>query len=383
MMRRLRRGDFHFNIIGRWKLWFVVTGVVVVLSGASIGLRGINAGLEFRGGSAFQVQATTSQLSVAQMRGAVQRAGISEPTVQKIGSRGFLVETGHLVPTAQDKVATAIAERAGVNRNDVEIQDVGPKWGKQITNKAVRALIIFMVVVVLYMSLRLEPKMAGAAFIALVHDIIVTAGIYSLSGFVVTPATVVALLTVLGYSLYDTVVIFDRVKERSASLSAAGAITYSDAANQSINQVLMRSLNTSITGLLPVGSLLFVGSFLLGAQTLRELALALFIGLTAGTYSSIFIASPVVALWKEREQRWATLRARVAARRGDAPAVPVSRPLAAQPAPVGAPTATMRQPEVAAPSAASASGEQPGASAPRGGQPARTRRKKKRKRKRR
>jgi preprotein translocase subunit SecF len=308
--------------------------------------------------------------------------------VQKIGSRGFLVETGHLVPTAQDKVATAISERAGVNRNDVEIQDVGPKWGKQITNKAVRALIIFMVVVVLYMSLRLEPKMAGAAFIALVHDIIVTAGIYSLSGFVVTPATVVALLTVLGYSLYDTVVIFDRVKERSGSLSAAGAITYSDAANQSINQVLMRSLNTSITGLLPVGSLLFVGSFLLGAQTLRELALALFIGLTAGTYSSIFIASPVVALWKEREQRWATLRARVAARRGDAAAVPASRPVTAQPAPVGAPAATMRRPEVAAPAqptsgVSSPSREQPSAPASRGAQPARTRRKKKRKRKRR
>jgi preprotein translocase subunit SecF len=269
MMRRLRRGDFHFNIAGRARRWFILSGIVVIVSIASLFLRGINAGLEFRGGSAFTVQASLSSVTVVDMRTAVQRAGVNDPTVQKVGTRGFEIETEHMSPDAQDRVATAVAKAARVTRNDVEVEDVGPKWGRQITSKAVRALVIFMVVVVLYMSLRLEPKMAGAAFLALIHDLVITAGIYSLTGFVVTPATVIALLTVLGYSLYDTVVIFDRVKERTQALSASGQLTYTEAANQSVNQVLMRSLNTSITGLLPVGSLLFVGSFLLGAQTLR------------------------------------------------------------------------------------------------------------------
>jgi preprotein translocase subunit SecF len=243
------------------------------------------------------------------------------------------------------------------------------------------------VVVVLYMSLRLEPKMAGAAFLALIHDLVITAGIYSLTGFVVTPATVIALLTVLGYSLYDTVVIFDRVKERTQALSASGQLTYTEAANQSVNQVLMRSLNTSITGLLPVGSLLFVGSFLLGAQTLRELALALFIGLTTGTYSSIFLATPAVALWKEREERWVKLRARVSARRGGdmTAAPPVPRTVTAQPAPVVAPAAAMQARDVITPppSRITAPAEQSSRPSGGGGSSSRSRRRKKRKRKRR
>jgi preprotein translocase subunit SecF len=168
--------------------------------------------------------------------------------------------------------------------------------------------------------------MAGAGMIALIHDMVITAGVYSLSGFEVTPSTVIALLTILGYSLYDTVVIFDRVKTRTAQLSASGRVTYSQAANEALNQVLLRSLNTSIVSLLPVGSLLFVGSLLLGAATLRELALALFIGIAAGTYSSIFIATPVLAIWKEREPKWTTLRARLAARSGEA-AVTAAMPM--------------------------------------------------------
>jgi len=321
------------------------------------------------------------------LQSAIQKAKIIEQTVQKVGQRGYQVQTKHLVPTQQDKVDTAIAKVTEVKRNDVDVEDVGPKWGKQITNKAIRALIIFLVVVTLYMSVRLEPKMAGAAFLALIHDLVITAGIYSLTGFEVTPATIIALLTILGYSLYDTVVIFDRVKERTQALSASANITYTEAANQSINQVLMRSLNTSITGLLPVGSLLFVGSFLLGAQTLRELALALFIGLTTGTYSSIFLATPALAVWKEREERWTKLRARVSARRGGDVAAPQppARPVTAQPAPVAAPTATMEARDVLTPppsrtaSGASAQPSRPSS----GGSSSRTRRRKKRKRKRR
>jgi preprotein translocase subunit SecF len=310
----------------------MVSGAIVAISIGSLAIRQLNAGLEFRGGTAFEVE-SKSDADVADVRAALEDAGIREATVQQLGDRGFLIETRHLGRSAQDRAVAALVEVTKTERNDVNVQDVGPKWGRQITNKAFQALLIFLAVAVIYMSIRLEPKMAGTAMLALVHDLVITAGIYSLTGFVVTPATIIALLTVLGYSLYDTVVIFDRVKDRTATLSAAGNITYTEAANQSVNQVLVRSLNTSITSLLPVGSLLFVGSLLLGAQTLRELALALFIGLSVGTYSSIFLATPVLASWKEREQRWTTLRTRIAARGADVsvPRPPVATPPAAPP----------------------------------------------------
>ncbi len=335
MMRRLRRGGFHFNIVGQARRWFILSGVIVLVSIASLALREINAGLEFRGGTAFQVRAARSaDVTVADVRAAVRGAGVQEATIQQVGDRGFLVQAEHLDPAEQEKAVDAIAKAAGVESSEVNVTDVGPKWGAQITSKAIRALVIFLVVVVLYLSIRLEPKMAGAAMAALVHDMIITAGVYSLTGFEVTPATVIALLTILGYSLYDTVVIFDRVKDRTVNLSAAGRVTYAEAANDSLNQVLVRSINTTVASLLPVGSLLFVGSYLLGAQTLRELALALFIGISVGAYSSIFVATPLLAMWKEREPRWATLRARIGARSGDALPPP---PTPQQPAAVAAP----------------------------------------------
>lgn len=387
MMRRLRRGDFHFDIVGRARRWFVLSGLIVLVSTASLGFRGVNAGLEFRGGTAFDVQAASPNVTVPEIRAALRDADIEEATVQQIGDAGFRVETAHLAPERQERAIAAVAEATGVERNDVNVQDVGPKWGRQITSKAIRALVIFLVVVVVYMSIRLEPKMAGAAILALVHDLAATAGIYSLTGFVVTPATVIALLTVLGYSLYDTVVIFDRVKDRTKTLSASGNVTYTDAANASVNQVLMRSVNTSITGLLPVGSLLFVGSFLLGAQTLRELALALFIGLTVGTYSSIFLATPALAIWKEREQRWSTLRARIAARGVERTVQPVRVAPAPRPAPAVAPPAAQSAPAPAS-RVRSGDGQTAGAPAPASGSPSRvpssrTRRRKKRKRRKR
>lgn len=337
MMRQLRRGGFHFTFVGHARRWFLISGILLVISAGSLWQRGINAGLEFRGGTAFQVASQSSDVDVADVRRALARAGVAEATIQQVGDDGFLVQTEHLEPDEQAKAIQAIAGVTSADEDEVNVTDVGPKWGAQITSKAIRALLIFLIVVVLYLSIRLEPKMAGAAMVALVHDLILTAGIYSLTGFEVTPATVIALLTILGYSLYDTVVIFDRVKDRAANLSAAGRITYAEAANESLNQVLVRSLNTTVSSLLPVGSLLFVGSFLLGAQTLRELALALFLGIGAGAYSSIFIATPLLAIWKEREQRWATLRARIEARSGEpaaAPAVPAAPPV---PDPAAAP----------------------------------------------
>lgn len=361
MMRRLRRGGFHYDFIGRRNRWFAISGLVLVVSALGLGFKHLNLGLEFKGGTAFQVQAKEGT-SIDAIKKALTSQGVEEATVQRVGDRGFLIQTRHLGTELQQAAADQVAKASGVQSDDVNVTDVGPKWGKQITGKAVRALIVFLIVVALYISVRFEPKMAGAAMVALFHDLLATAGIYALTGFVVTPATVIAILTILGYSLYDTVIIFDRVKERTSGMSAAGRQTYSDVANESLNQVLVRSLNTTLTSLIPVGSLLFVGSYLLGAETLRELALALFIGIGVGTYSSIFVASPVLAAWKEREARWATLRARIAARQGE-PTGPRVRAEAAEPAAVSS----------HAPGA-------PRASRPAGGKPAQRRKKKKRRR---
>ena len=200
---------------------------------------------------------------------------------------------------------------AGVERNGVSTETIGSKWGSTVSRKALIALLAFLVAVTIYVSLRMEFKMAVAALAALLHDLIITAGIFALSRFEVTPATVIALLTILGYSLYDTVVVFDKVRENTANLSAMSRTTYSQATNLAVNQTMMRSLNTSLASLLPILGLLLVGNYLLGAETLKDLALALFVGVAAGAYSSIFIAPPLVAMWKEKEPRYAQLRTRV------------------------------------------------------------------------
>jgi preprotein translocase subunit SecF len=374
MMRRLRAGNFDFDILGRKRTWFVISGIIIAISVGSLAVRRINAGLEFRGGTAFQFQTDDSDVNVGDVREALGDAGIEEATVQTIGENGFLVQTEHVAPKVSDRAVGELADLANVDRNDVNVTTVGPKWGAQITSKAMRALIIFLIVLVVYLSIRLEPKMAIAALAGLLHDLISTAGIYSLTGFEVTPATVIALLTILGFSLYDTVVVFDRVKERTGSLSAAGRITYTQAANEALNEVLIRSLNTSVVSLLPVASLFIVGSYLLGARTLRELALALLIGIGVSLYSPLAISTPLLAIWKEREPRWAALRARLAARAGG-DTVSASRV-----AP-GAPTVAPATAPVTTPTAAVASGTPPQAGrATLKGQPQRRRKKKKRRR---
>jgi preprotein translocase subunit SecF len=196
------------------------------------------------------------------------------------------------------------------------VNSVGPSWGKEITSKAIRALVVFLVLITIYITIRFEWEMALATLAALLHDILITVGVYSLFGFPVTPATVIAVLTILGYSIYDGIVVFDRVDENAKALASSGRTTYSGMVNESLNEVLMRTLNTSITALIPILSLLVIGSLVLGATTLQEFALALFIGLASGAYSSIFIASPILALLKEREPRWQALRRRLETGRG-------------------------------------------------------------------
>jgi preprotein translocase subunit SecF len=213
-------------------------------------------------------------------------------------------------------IQDALAAKFGVKVESIDTQSVGPSWGKEITRKALYGLIAFIFVVMLYLALAFEPKMAIAAIVAVIHDVFITVGIYALVGFDVTPATVIGFLTILGYSLYDTVVVFDKVRENTKSVTSSGKMTYSQAANLAVNQTLVRSFNTSLVALLPVGSILFVGAGLLGAGTLKDLSLALFIGLATGTYSSIFIATPFLAALREREPAMQALRKRVAARGG-------------------------------------------------------------------
>jgi preprotein translocase subunit SecF len=194
---------------------------------------------------------------------------------------------------------------------------VGPSWGREISEKALRALLVFLVFVTIYIALRFEMKMAIPTLVALIHDILITVGVYSLTQFEVTPATVIAMLTILGYSIYDGIVVFDKVDENTRLVSSTGGLSYGGMVNLSLNQALMRSLNTSITALIPVASLLVVGSWIMGATTLQEFALALLIGLFSGAYSSIFVASPLLALLKEREPRYRDIKRRVEARGGD------------------------------------------------------------------
>jgi preprotein translocase subunit SecF len=223
-------------------------------------------------------------------------------------------------------MVSTVAVVTGANVSDITIDAVGPTFGAEVTRAAIEALLVFLLFVALFIAWRFEWKMAAAALAALFHDLIITSGLFAALGISVTPATVIALLTILGYSLYDTVVVFDKVTENVEELHDRA--TYSDIVNLSMNQVLMRSINTSMTSLIPVGSLLFVGSYLFGANSLLEFAIALFIGIGIGTYSSIFVAAPLLAMWKEREDEWVTARKRVARRKSG------SAPLAAKHAPV-------------------------------------------------
>jgi preprotein translocase subunit SecF len=307
---RLYHGETSFDVVGRRRLWFTVSGVLILISVASLFVPGLNFGIDFKGGAVFRVQ-PERQVTEAQVREAVG-ADAKVVQVTEDDPVQVIVQTEELPQARIAEIRADLARVAGVQPNAVSTDSIGSKWGGTVSRKAVIALLAFLVVVTIYVSLRMEFKMAVAALVALVHDLLITAGIYALARFEVTPATVIALLTILGYSLYDTVVVFDKVRENTGALTSMSRTTYSDATNLAVNQTMMRSLNTSLASLLPIAGLLVVGAFLLGAETLKDLGLALFVGVAAGAYSSIFIAPPIVAAWKEREPRYAQLRARVA-----------------------------------------------------------------------
>jgi preprotein translocase subunit SecF len=317
---RLYRGEVSYDFIGRRARWYALSGTIIILGIVFLALRGLNPSIDFKGGAEFQ--GPLRGHSISDVSSAVASTGITPERVQTTGSGAderFQVQTKTLTQVGQNnqvnRIENALASKLGLKTTQIDTTTVGSTWGSQITHKAVEGLIVFLIAVILYLSVRFEWKMALAAIIALLHDLLITAGVYAMSGLQVSPSTVIALLTILGYSLYDTVVVFDKVRENTASITGGSRMTFSQATNLAVNQTLVRSINTSVIALLPVIGLLVIGAGLLGAGSLKDLAFALLIGLASGAYSSIFIASPLLCDFKEREPTYQALAKRVAQRR--------------------------------------------------------------------
>jgi preprotein translocase subunit SecF len=322
LRHRLYHGETAFDFVGRKWWWFAFSALVILLGVVSLLTQGLNYGIDFKGGTSWEVKAP--RVSVAKARDALRPLGLGEAKIQIAGSDTLRVEAKHRSAADQTKVTDKLAELGKVDAGQVSVNDVGPSWGKDVTKKARTALIVFFVLITIYISLRFEWKMALAAILAVIHDILVTVGVYALSRFEVTPATVVAFLTILGYSLYDTVVVFDKVQENTKAMATSQRMTYTDVVNLSMNQVLMRSINTSLVAIMPILSVLVIGSGVLGATALKDFGLALLVGLITGAYSSIFVASPILAMIKEREPRYIAMRQRVASKGGHVPLTPAA-----------------------------------------------------------
>jgi preprotein translocase subunit SecF len=312
---RLYRGEVSYDFVGHKRRWYAISGAILIISIVALFARGLDFSVDFKGGAVFQFTASPS-VTQSEVQSTVSHTGVTGAVVQqltgKLGNRSWEVQTDTLTSTESTTVEDALINQLGAKNMSTSF--VGASWGSQITTKAVEALITFLIVIVLYLSIAFEWKMAVAAFVALIHDLVIATGVYALTGFQVSPATVIGLLTILGYSLYDTVVVFDKVRENTAGLLGGARTTYSSAANLALNQTLVRSINTSLIALLPVAAILFVGGGLLGAGELKDLALVLFVGMLSGTYSSIFIATPVLADLKEREPQYQALAKRVSVR---------------------------------------------------------------------
>jgi preprotein translocase subunit SecF len=311
-LRDLYHEDTYYDFLHRKWRWALISGALIAVSLLGFVMRdGLNLGLDFTGGTSWQFTAAAGKhVSTGDVRSLVESTGVKDPKIVILGSNGVRVESPQVNRAEEDRITEALAKYAGVDAKSISVSEVGPSWGEKVSSQALLALGLFFVAIALYLSVRFEFKMAVAAIAAVLHDIIITVGVYAVTGIEVTPATVIAFLTILGFSLYDTVVVFDKIRENTPQLTTVRGLTYTAMANRSLNQVLMRSLNTSFVALLPVGSLLVVGVGIEGALALREFGLALFIGLIIGAYSSIFVATPLLTWWKEREPRYRTLSER-------------------------------------------------------------------------
>jgi len=338
ILSALYRGEQQIDFPRLWRYALVGSLIVVLISFGSFVFRGVDLGIEFEGGTSWEVPAP--RISVAETRDALRDTGAADAKIQTLGGDTIRVRADIEDPAGIDSVRSTLAELAGVTDNDVSVTTVGPSWGSEITGKARNALLAFFALIAVYIAVRLEWKMAVGALVAVIHDIVVSVGFYSLFQFEITPATVIAFLTIMGYSLYDTIVVYDKVREVVGRVTATGRYTYIEMMNLSLNKVLMRSVNTSITSVIPVASMLFIGSFVLGAVTLQEFALALLVGIVVGTYSSLFVAAAVVARMKEREPIYVEIAERIrmrGAQSGDS-----TRVVAADDATLGSAAATKR-----------------------------------------
>lgn len=319
---RLYRGDLSIDFLGRRRLWYGLSALLILLAVVGLSVRGLNTSVEFRGGNDFRVAAANGgQQTQQDVRAAVAGLGIegaSNPTVTELnGGNGSIIRvTTSVTPDADTtRILDTVARTVGARPQDVSASSIGPSWGRDVTRTAVLSLVVFLVLVMAYLAIAFEWRMGLAAIISLIHDLVITVGIYALVGFEVSPATVIGVLTVLGYSLYDSVVVFDKIKENTRNIAARSDTTYSIAANLALNQTLVRSINTTVIALLPIISILVIGSVVLGPGVLQDLSLALTIGLTVGAYSSVFLATPVLAQMRERDPAMAAVRRRYAERR--------------------------------------------------------------------
>lgn len=314
---QLYSGERSFDFVGKRKIWYTIAAIAVLLSIALPVLRGgFNFGIEFRGGSEFRLtnsQELPHSLAVDAIHEVVPGAQVS---VTNVGTADIRIQTEQLEDTESEAARLALAAAYSVDDAEVASSFIGPNWGADVTRQAITGLVIFLVLVSLLMSFYFRSwKMSVAALIALAHDLALTAGVYAGIGFEVTPAAVIGFLTILSYSLYDTVVVFDKVRENTLEIEYSETRTFAEMVNLAVNQTLVRSINTSVVAVLPVASILFIGSLLLGAGTLRDIALALFVGTIVGTYSSIFLAAPVYVHLRENESKLKAAAAKVAANR--------------------------------------------------------------------
>lgn len=316
---RLYRGEVSVDFVGKRRMWYTISALIILISLVALLVRGLSFSVEFKGGAVFGVNGAPASVTLTQVQKAATDGGVSDAIVQHVGNgsaASWQVQTKELSQSQSNAMRAALANELNVQQSQVSVSSVSGSWGSQISQKAVQALIAFLIVIVIYLSIAFEWKMAVAAFVALLHTLVITVGVYALTGFEVSPATVIGFLTILGYALYDTVVVFDKVRENTAGLLGGARQNYSQAANLALNQTLVRSINTSVIALLPVGAILFVGGFVLGVGELKDLSLVLFVGIMAGAYASICIATPVLAQLKEREPQYKALAKRVALRAG-------------------------------------------------------------------
>lgn len=304
---QLHSGERTYAIVPKRRMWLTISALALLACVVVLFVRGLNFGVDFTGGNVYQVSNTANPDPAIAEEVIAQFAPEQEARISILGDDDIRVQIGVVDVSVSRQIEEGLAEGYGVDQDSVSSDQIGPTFGAEVGKKAIQSLVVFLVLVALVMTVYFRAwRMAIAGIVALIHDLVFTVGIYALIGFEVTPASVIGFLTILGYSLYDTVVVFDKVRENTENVTSQHRYTYDELANLALNQTLVRSINTSIVALLPVAAILFIGAFVLGAGTLKDISLALFVGMAVGTYSSIFVATPLEVTLRDREERIAT-----------------------------------------------------------------------------